>query len=374
MDVQQSVPGMVPSKSASTVGSQFSDSYQSVRSPASIRTKQNNRLSWNGKQQQQQQQQQRSLRRIPSMDSTTTMVTAPNAPHRRFSRSSSVATSTTVTNVNNHMNAAGMRPPSTMSQRSDMNRTTRRVRHSPTNIQTSSISSKQPLFDETFDNSVNPWATSQENSKHQHQHRYGRTTKGGDDSSNDSIDEEYRQNQLYATPTTFYQQTNQQRQHDLSLQSPIMEGSATSVTTIGAPSEPRPNYPPHTENRLLTDQQYTSVVALGPATKRALETLQAEIIALNERIDGLRQELMDRDQLDIKKPQSARKGDTDDNEVWNAWKWVLKAALKHTTVNLMTVFFIVFFLYRRGNPIAYAITGSFYKQWSKFKLGFVNNI
>ena len=33
-----------------------------------------------------------------------------------------------------------------------------------------------------------------------------------------------------------------------------------------------------------------SVVALGPATKRALENLQHEIVALNNRIDGLKEE------------------------------------------------------------------------------------
>jgi hypothetical protein len=40
-------------------------------------------------------------------------------------------------------------------------------------------------------------------------------------------------------------------------------------------------------------------------------------------------------------------------------------------VNLMTVFFIVFFLYRRGNPLANAIIGSLSKQWFLFKVGFV---
>jgi hypothetical protein len=35
----------------------------------------------------------------------------------------------------------------------------------------------------------------------------------------------------------------------------------------------------------------TSIISLGPATKRALESLQAEVIALNDRIDDLRNEV-----------------------------------------------------------------------------------
>lgn len=235
-----------------------------------------------------------------------------------------------------------MRPPSTMSYRSEhpSRTTTRRTR--PPSSAAMNMNSREPLYDDHLDNSMNPWATFQD-----HSHRYDAKE---DDSSNDSIDEEYRQNQLYATqprhmtttgPTSttsvarspssaasFYhyhqQQTNQQQQHDLSLQSPLLEGSVTSVTTAGAPSEPRPNnLHSNMGNRLLTDQQYTSVVALGPATKRALETLQAEIIALNQRIDGLRQELIASPSQQGSDDTKKEDGHTD-KEAWNAWSWVLK--------------------------------------------------
>ncbi|CAO3587915.1 unnamed protein product [Absidia cylindrospora] len=439
MDIQQSVPAMTPSKSASTMGSQASDSYHSLRSPVlrsstSTRTKQSNRLSWHGKQ-------PRQLRRAPSIDSTQSMVTAPNAPTRRLSRSSSITT--------NFNNAAGMRPPSTMSQRSDVNQQsqhysrTRRTNLPHANLATqeptalgvhTSANTREPLFDEDhLDNSVNPWATTQDTgggSSVIPNRRY----RMGDDSSDDSIDEEYKQNYLYARPPThnltsaapssgatpsttaggmmtgigssssvtshYYQQPNglqQQHQHqqqqmnqfDLPMQSPLLGGSTTSsVTATGAFSDSqrqnqhhRQQQPLHTrENRLSTDQQYTSIVALGPATKRALEILQAEILALNERIDGLRQELIDRDQKDLqnKKKKSILSGRNlsqrgDDDEIWDAWGWVFKAALKHTTVNLITIFVIVLLLYKRGNPIADVIIGSLYKQWHKLKLGLIKN-
>ena len=79
---------------------------------------------------------------------------------------------------------------------------------------------------------------------------------------------------------------------------------------------------------LLTDHQYTSVVALGPATKRALDTLQAEIIALNDRIDGLRQELVERDRRKVNIPRPDDDDDAaeseDNNEIWDGWRWVVK--------------------------------------------------
>ncbi|KAI8092493.1 acyl CoA binding protein-domain-containing protein [Halteromyces radiatus] len=356
MDIRRSVPEMTSSRSVSTITSQASDSYQSLRSPAlrsSPRTKQ--RRSWHSKP---PPPPSRSLRRAPSIESTQSMMTAPSAPLRRHSRSSS----TTI-----HHNAAGMRPPSTISHRSD--------RRHPT------IGPQQyAVFDEPFDDSINPWATNQDNRRY----------RLGDDSSDDSIDEErksYISTNVTSGMTPYisrpssssaYHQhrMSNNRQHDPTVQSPLFDESTTSsVTATGIPSESQPRQ--STGNRLLTDQQYTSVVALGPATKRALETLQSEIIALNDRIDGLRQELIDRDnemkQTSASSGRSTVKKDEDDGEIWDAWEWVFKAALKHTTMNLMTIFLIVFFLYKRGNPIAYAFIGSLYKQWCTFKLGFLKN-
>ncbi|SAM07370.1 hypothetical protein [Absidia glauca] len=62
-------------------------------------------------------------------------------------------------------------------------------------------------------------------------------------------------------------------------------------------------------------------VSLGPATQRALESLQAEVIALNDRIDDLRNELVRRDRA-AQKPVT--KDDDDDEDEWEGWRWVIK--------------------------------------------------
>lgn len=80
-----------------------------------------------------------------------------------------------------------------------------------------------------------------------------------------------------------------------------------------------------------------SVVALGPATKRALENLQHEIVALNSRIDDLKEELVERNaarQRRINNNKSTSDSGSDDDN-WDTWRWVLKVsvqecrALKH---------------------------------------------
>ncbi|KAI9244749.1 hypothetical protein EDC94DRAFT_530704, partial [Helicostylum pulchrum] len=119
-----------------------------------------------------------------------------------------------------------------------------------------------------------------------------------------------------------------------------------------------------------TNQQYTSVVALGPATKRALESLQNEIIALNERIDDLRKELVERDrQRAIKrKSDTEEETESESDDMGDGWKWVIKAALKYASVNLMTGFILFFILYKSGSPIAYAVLKQTGKYWQTFRL------
>ncbi|KAG2226183.1 hypothetical protein INT45_003328 [Circinella minor] len=154
-----------------------------------------------------------------------------------------------------------------------------------------------------------------------------------------------------------------------------------------------------TSNRVTPDSQYMSVVTLDPATKRALESLQTEVIALNSRIDEIRRELVIRDQRDAvtaaaakvvevagtKKKrttsgstlssilprrtissESSSSGNGDD-DMSDSWKWVIKAAAKHAAVNLITVFALLLILYKRGSPVAYVITGQASKLWENVK-------
>jgi hypothetical protein len=75
-----------------------------------------------------------------------------------------------------------------------------------------------------------------------------------------------------------------------------------------------------------TEQAASSVVALGPATKRALENLQHEIVSLNSRIDDLKEELVERNTIRQRRTKSSNStseaGSDDDN--WDTWRWVLK--------------------------------------------------
>lgn len=79
------------------------------------------------------------------------------------------------------------------------------------------------------------------------------------------------------------------------------------------------------------------VVALGPATKRALESLQAEVVALNERIDDLRRELqtssIEPPAITSAAAAAAVPGSPgsiptdDDDALSDSWKWVIRVTL-----------------------------------------------
>lgn len=91
--------------------------------------------------------------------------------------------------------------------------------------------------------------------------------------------------------------------------------------------------------------QHISTLALGPATKRALESLQNEVIALNDRIDDLRRELAERDKLQRAKSNkdqdSGGDGDVDDDDdsdssydMGDGWRWVIKVCIQCHEDNL----------------------------------------
>ncbi|KAI7854557.1 acyl CoA binding protein-domain-containing protein [Circinella umbellata] len=176
----------------------------------------------------------------------------------------------------------------------------------------------------------------------------------------------------------FQQQQLQQARH---MHSP--SSVASSMTAMGPSPTPQVEggmassssvISQNNNSGLLTDHQYTSVVALGPATKRALDTLQAEIIALNDRIDGLRQELVERDRRKVIIPRPDNEnndnGLEDNTESWDGWRWVIKAAIKYATVNLLLGVFLFLALYRQRSPIAYVILGQLAKYWRRTKLRF----
>ncbi|KAI8149511.1 acyl CoA binding protein-domain-containing protein [Fennellomyces sp. T-0311] len=223
---------------------------------------------------------------------------------------------------------------------------------------------KQRSFEE---DSLDPWAQHPANALH----------------NNSSSEEDATKQQRAASP----RHPRLINQHRIPVQpSPVYSTSSSVTATPRHPSTLHNVYSSSNintpSNRATPDPQYMSVVALGPATKRALESLQTEVVALNNRIDELRRELVVRDQRDAaaaaaaaankKRPASGstaasniprRSSNGSDDDISDGWKWVIKAAAKHAAVNLITVFALLLILYKRGSPVAYVITGQFSKFW-----------
>ncbi|KAG0170244.1 hypothetical protein DFQ28_004681 [Apophysomyces sp. BC1034] len=319
--------------------------------------------------------------RAPSVASTQSgqlsMVTAPT---RRPSGTSSVTMASVGT--------SSLRPPSAASGRSVHDRrsylTAQRERAGLRGLP------REPFLEEQYDDSVNPWA------QHPSSRRY--KLNDGHSITDDSDDNDHNETRTRRTSTLSAQQKQvalspQMTEQSASrFQSPIFSSTSSSATATARTAVPRMSLNDfsllqqqqqhqqqqrrlqHPENRLLSNQQYTSVVALGPATKRALEALQSEIVALNERIDGLRQELVDRDQRRSISRQPCPSGSLSDDRsgeedgAWEGWQWVFKAAAKHAAIHLLTAFILFLVLYQRGSPVAYVILGQVHKYWLRIKL------
>ena len=131
----------------------------------------------------------------------------------------------------------------------------------------------------------------------------------------------------------------QQQRASLIGRLPAFQGSPAYSTSSSATATARNTQPLRTSNRATPE---LSVISLGPVTKRALESLQAEVIALNGRIDDLRKELTDRDQqrrasaaptpIPLSAPSRStiqlprRDDDDEEDDDDDSWKWVIKAS------------------------------------------------
>lgn len=108
-------------------------------------------------------------------------------------------------------------------------------------------------------------------------------------------------------------------------QSPVPPGSSTSSSVTATPYNHQ-DIRPQSQN---TNRNESYIVGLGPATKRALESLQNEVIALNDRIDDLRKELVERDKqrLNIRKTNGDQNDDDESaDDIGDSWKWVIKVS------------------------------------------------
>lgn len=133
-------------------------------------------------------------------------------------------------------------------------------------------------------------------------------------------------------------------------QHPIMKerntrtsASANSVR-LSSPS-PRPNFgpgssnsssvtaTPHNRPLYTPTSNHEPFQALGPATKRAVELLQSEVVTLNERIDDLRKELVERDKhrlIQFKKSERSNDKSNSNNTEDDGWKWVIKVSVPNS--------------------------------------------
>ncbi|KAG2230343.1 hypothetical protein INT48_002796 [Thamnidium elegans] len=132
---------------------------------------------------------------------------------------------------------------------------------------------RRRVYDENFDESVNPWVMQSSSMQY--------NNNGRPDSSQQDI---YR--------------------------SPVSASSSVTATQY--------NNSVTNERFVLGGRSSDQHVLLGPATKRAIESIQLEIEALNERINGLRKEIVDRDG----KRSLPRKPKYTVQE--EGWKWVIK--------------------------------------------------
>ncbi|KAG0186831.1 hypothetical protein DFQ28_007259 [Apophysomyces sp. BC1034] len=218
-----------------------------------------------------------------------------------------------------------------------------------------------PLPNEEFDDSVDPWAQ---------QYR-------SEDCSEDSIDEQ----DIHSGVRTRKSLRARRQRPSVAAMSPGQHiagrspqphlGSSTSSTVTATHRHLRQQQHQQQQQRRFIDQPYNTV-ALGPATKQALEALQSEVIALNERVDGLKQQVEMGQQRSVKTSSSAysEEDDSEDDgsEIWEGWRWVIKAAAKHAAVNLITVFVLFLILYRSGSPIAFTILGQLSRAWHKIRM------
>ncbi|KAI8366788.1 uncharacterized protein BYT42DRAFT_587887 [Radiomyces spectabilis] len=239
---------------------------------------------------------------------------------------------------------------------------------------------RESLFDENFDDTVNPWA--------QYPTQSNKDDAASTASARPSSAASGMATRTTSPPAQLTSSVFQSPIHGSSTSSSVTATAsnvaamnAGGLRSLSSGTDLRPPPQRFMENRSLADPQYTSVVALGPATKRALESLQSEVIALNDRIDELRQELINRDHRKMMRATSNHFTSTTDDsgsedeedeeeeaKVWDSWRWVIKAAGKHAAVNFFTALLLFFILYKRQSPIAYTILAQLSRVWRRFKL------
>ncbi|CAO3594705.1 unnamed protein product [Absidia cylindrospora] len=224
--------------------------------------------------------------------------------------------------------------------------TTSRAASSASRYRTHALPRDSSTFnDHHFDDTVNPWAAGTQQSLHH------------------STLSDYQQHpQLHRTDSRSTNHTNMSAAPMLpspvmgsgrlrTLQSPFHGSSAASSVTATAS-----NVRTLQQNQQLSrrhDIQPTPTpsvisqhsISLGPATKQALESLQTEVIALNDRIDDLRHELIWRDRR--REEQCLSDDKSEGNDEGDGWQWVIKVdgLSRNIMQNIFLLIHLIFFLF-----------------------------
>jgi hypothetical protein len=177
------------------------------------------------------------------------------------------------------------------------------MKTAPTEFRRLSISSQNSSnINHSTSNRIRPLSVASNISTTTSKNRLNRSRELYDDSFDDSV------NPWVLQPTSRQYRVDEQ---DVNMyRSPL--STSSSVTTTQQ----------IINDRASAEMQQT---VLGPATRKALEALQNEIEALNERINGLRKELIERDQKS--RNGVIRKSDKSSSDE-DGWKWVFKVKKK----------------------------------------------
>ncbi|KAL0085884.1 hypothetical protein F4703DRAFT_1793558 [Phycomyces blakesleeanus] len=401
-DIQQQVSTQPTSRSSSmrdSLGRSFESPVMQPtlsRSP-SVRTRPPRRRSWQDK--------QAIPIRPPSVASVQSQATNNGQSARRPSRSSAVTPAAT----------PRMRPSSSASHAASNERRAQRIR----------VGRAEPFFEETFDASVNPWVQQPAGRRYRAQdgqesedsiederradsraqqfaelaaaHATAHAASNANANSNSNANSKTNTNAVISNALSVKNTNTRlsaplpEEETSFRLQSPRMESSASSsvTATVGmagiqegtsagtgtgtgtgtgmgmatlhdmskSSSRQYGSYRPMER----IPEPHVTTVGLGPATRRALEALQKEIVALNGRIDGLRQELVERDHRTQRHPSTlsdspgisgkkpVKESENSGGEGWEGWRWVLKAAAKHAALNIVVAFIFILILSRRSD-------------------------
>ncbi|KAH8549680.1 acyl CoA binding protein-domain-containing protein [Umbelopsis sp. PMI_123] len=211
---------------------------------------------------------------------------------------------------------------------------------------------------ESLIKSDNPWAQ-QEPVKYQRVQQY-RQQMSEEDALSSRAGAETPISHMRLPPSDYTPIPTSSQKLTLPIQAPISQRQALMRRRLSTSTSEIANVPDLGRalmSPVNTEQAASSVVALGPATKRALENLQHEIVSLNSRIDDLKEELVERNTIRQRRTKSSNStseaGSDDDN--WDTWRWVLKAAFRHAFVNIVVAILFFLLMYKRKSPIAFAI-------------------